>query len=145
VSASSRDDAPALPGSIEPTPEQFARLATADDDGPIVMLNLLRFRPQAGGIDAEDAITGAEAYGRYGVAVQRHLERVGGRVVLVAAPEQAVIAPEGEEWDLVILAEYPSRRAFLEMTTDPGYLEIHAHRAAALADSRLIACKMVSS
>ncbi len=145
MSVSSRDDAPTLPGSIEPTPEQFARLAAADDRGPIVMLNLLRFRPQAGGIDAEDAITGAEAYGRYGVAVQRHLERVGGRVLLVAAPEQAVIAPEGEEWDLVILAEYPSRRAFLEMTTDPGYLEIHAHRAAALADSRLIACKMVSS
>jgi hypothetical protein len=26
------------------------------------------------------------------------------------------------------------------MVSDPGYLAIHAHREAALADSRLIAC-----
>jgi uncharacterized protein (DUF1330 family) len=41
------------------------------------------------------------------------------------------------------VAEYPSRRAFLNMTTDADYLAIHQHRAAALADSRLIACKSV--
>jgi hypothetical protein len=29
---------------------------------------------------------------------------------------------------------------FIEMATDPEYLKIHAHREAALADSRLLAC-----
>ena len=29
---------------------------------------------------------------------------------------------------------------FLSMVTDPDYLQVHSHRAAALADSRLIAC-----
>ena len=126
--------------SIEPTAEQFDRLATSDHAGPIVMLNLLRFKERADGVDAEDGISGAEAYARYGAAVLSHLERVGGRVLLALSPQECVIGPFEGEWDMVVAAEYPSRKAFLEMTSDPGYLEVHGHRAAALADSRLIAC-----
>ena len=37
-----------------------------------------------------------------------------------------MIGPEEGEWDVVLVAEYPSREAFLEMTSDPGYLEVHA-------------------
>ena len=39
---------------------------------------------------------------------------------------------------MVALVAYPSREAFLTMTADPDYLEVHRHRVAALADSRLI-------
>ena len=127
--------------TIEPTPQQFARLAACEDSGPIVMLNLLRFKERADGIHAGQGITGAEAYARYGAAVAEHLERVGGRILFALGPEDSVIGPQDGEWDLVIAVEYPSRRAFLEMTSSPDYLEIHGHRAAALADSRLIACK----
>ena len=129
--------------SIEPTPEQFTRLAESDDDGPIMMLNLLRFKERADGIDAADGITGAEAYTRYGAAVAPFLERAGGRLVMAMAASESVIGPFEGEWDMVLVAEYPSRRAFLTMTTDADYLAIHQHRAAALADSRLIACKSV--
>ncbi len=129
--------------SIEPTPEQFTRLAEADDDGPIMMLNLLRFKERADGVDAADGITGAEAYARYGAAVAPFLERAGGRLVVAMAASESVIGPYEGEWDMVLVAEYPSRRAFLKMTTDADYLAIHQHRAAALADSRLIACKSV--
>jgi uncharacterized protein (DUF1330 family) len=38
------------------------------------------------------------------------------------------------------MVEYPSRQKFLEMASDAEYLEVHEHRAAALSDSRLIAC-----
>ncbi len=126
--------------AIEPTPEQFQRLAAADDDGAVVMVNLLRFKQQADGIDAGDGISGIEAYGRYGAAVAPHLARVGGRILLALAATESVIGPVEGEWDMVIAAEYPSRKAFLEMTSDPDCLAIHGHRAAALADSRLIAC-----
>jgi uncharacterized protein (DUF1330 family) len=126
--------------SIEPTAKQFERLAASEDRGPVIMLNLLRFKERADGIDASDEITGAEAYGRYAAAVSSYLEEAGGRVLLAAAPQESVIGPEEGEWDLVLVVEYPSRSAFLAMTSDPGYLEVHAHRAAALADSRLIAC-----
>jgi uncharacterized protein (DUF1330 family) len=132
------------PPTIHPTPEQLARLADSDQGGPVVMLNLLRFKEVADGIDAADGISGFEAYGRYGAEVASHLERVGGRVLLAAAPQESVIGPDPGEWDLVIAVQYPSRAAFLEMVSDPDYLAIHAHRDAAVADSRLIACGEVT-
>jgi uncharacterized protein (DUF1330 family) len=55
-----------------------------------------------------------------------------------------VIGPPDSEWDLVLLVQYPSRAKFLEMATNPEYLKIHAHRDAALADSRLVACEQLS-
>lgn len=127
--------------NIEPTEQQVARLAASDDSGPVVMLNLLRFKDRADGIDGADGISGAEAYQRYGAAVMPFLARAGGRVLLLAEPQESVIGPDHGEWDLVLVAEYPSRAAFLEMISDPAYLEVHRHRAAALADSRLLACK----
>jgi uncharacterized protein (DUF1330 family) len=130
--------------TIEPTPDQFRRLATSDSQEPVVMINLLRFKLRADGIDAEDGITGAEAYGRYAAAVTKFLTRVGGRVLFAAEPQESVIGPEPGEWDLVLAVEYPSRGAFVAMTSDPDYLAIHGHRAAALADSRLIACASIS-
>ena len=135
---------PADTATIHPTPEQLARLADSVQHGPVVMLNLLRFKDVADGIDAAEGITGAEAYGRYGAAVASHLERVGGRVLLALGPNESVIGPDPGEWDLVIAVEYPSRAAFIEMVSDPDYLAIHAHRDAAVEDSRLIACGAVA-
>jgi hypothetical protein len=54
-----------------------------------------------------------------------------------------VIGPEEAEWDLVVSVLYPSRSAFLTMAMGPEYLKVHAHCDAALAESRLIACKPV--
>jgi hypothetical protein len=46
-----------------------------------------------------------------------------------------LIGPGDEEWDEILLVEYPSKAAFFEMTGDPDYpREI---RGGALADSRL--------
>jgi len=77
---------------------------------------------------------------RYGAAVTKYLEQVGARVLLALSASECVIGPFEGEWDMALAVEYPSRQALLAMTSDPGYLEIHAHRVAALADSRLIAC-----
>jgi uncharacterized protein (DUF1330 family) len=126
--------------TIEPTQAQVERLASAPDTGPVLMLNLLRFKDRADGIDAAEGISGAEAYARYGAAVTEHLTRAGGRVMLALEPLECVIGPEAGEWDLVLVVEYPSRSAFLSMISDPDYLAVHEHRAAAVADSRLIAC-----
>lgn len=130
----------ALP--IHPTPEQVSQLTQSPDDGPIVMLNLLRFKAQADGID--EGVSGAEAYARYSVAVEPFLAGVGGRLLSAIRPSQSVIGPPDSEWDLVLLVHYPSRAKFLEMATNPDYLKIHAHRDAALADSRLVACEQLS-
>jgi uncharacterized protein (DUF1330 family) len=124
--------------TVHPTAEQIQQLASDPDPGPVTMLNLLRFKDRADGIDA--GVSGAEAYARYSVEAERFLQGVGGRLLSAVRPTQSVIGPEAGEWDLVLLVEYPSRAKFLEMATNQDYLKVHAHREAALADSRLIAC-----
>jgi uncharacterized protein (DUF1330 family) len=129
--------------SIEPTPEQLQRLSASDDADPVVMLNLLRFKARADGIDAADQISGAEAYQRYAVAAGEFLVRAGGRVLFAGDAQESVIGPEEGEWDLLLCVQYPSRQAFLTMISDPAYLKISRHRTAALADSRLVACRQM--
>ena len=75
------------------------------DDGPVLMLNLLDFKP--GG--------GAERYGEYAQAVAPLLERAGARIVVAGAGSAALLGPS--KWDAVAMVEYPTRRAFLDMVT----------------------------
>ncbi len=128
--------------SIDPSPDQLKQLAAeADDDTPIVMINLLRYRDRAAyhpGADAEPC-SGREAYQRYGARVMPMLAEAGGKIFWFRSVRQTVIGPDGEEWDDAVLVQYPSRKAFLGMVSRPVYQEAAAHRTAALADSRLIA------
>jgi uncharacterized protein (DUF1330 family) len=128
---------------IHPTTAQVQQLAESTDAEPLVMLNLLRFKQEADGID--QGVSGAEAYARYSEAAEPFLRAVGGQLLSAIHPRQSVIGPPDPEWDLVLLVQYPSRARFLQMATDPEYLKIHAHREAALADSRLIACSDVTT
>jgi uncharacterized protein (DUF1330 family) len=123
---------------IHPTAEQLRALSASQDGGPLVMLNLLRFKPHADGVD--EGLTGAEAYARYSVGAEPFLRAVGGRLRTAVHADDTVIGPGDREWDVVLLVEYPSRQKFLEMAANPEYQKIHAHREAALVDSRLIAC-----
>jgi uncharacterized protein (DUF1330 family) len=123
---------------ILPTAEQLQRLAQSTDAAGVVMLNLLRFKQHADGID--EGVSGAEAYARYSAAAEPFLRGVGGRLLAAFNTRESVVGPDDSEWDLVLVVEYPSRAKFLEMAMNPEYVAIHAHRDAALADSRLIAC-----
>jgi len=127
--------------TIEPTAEQL-RSFVAHDAGiaPLTMLNLLRYRAQAdySGHPEETACAGREAYRRYAAEALRCIEMVGGRVVFMGAAAASLIGPTDEKWDDVLLVEYPSGQAFLEMVGSARYRAIVHHRAAALADSRLV-------
>ena len=128
-------------GAIHPNEDEVRAFLAEAEDGPIIMINLLRYREKAEYPEGSDEApcTGQEAYGRYSDAVMPLLAGVGGRPVFVGLARQSLIAPEGEAWDQAILVEYPSRKAFIEMTTSAAYLAVAHHRTAALADSRLIA------
>lgn len=119
-------------------PDEAGLLGLAErfGEGPVVMVNLIRFRDQAG--EPCEGMTGAEAYGRYSEGTIPFLEGAGARVISALACEEYLIGPAEREWDMVIVVEYPSPTAFLTMVQDPGYLEVHRLRAAALEDSRLI-------
>ena len=51
--------------------------AASDDSGPVVMLNLLRFKDRADGIDAGTESAAPRPSRRYAAAVRRHLDRAG--------------------------------------------------------------------
>ena len=123
---------------IEPDPQTLQRFEQGGDDQPILMLNLLRLRQSAQYEDGEPAVSGQRAYARYSKHVLPLLHEVGGRIVLHARGRFALIAPPGESWDVLLVARYPSRQAFLRMIHSEAYQAIVHHRMAALADSRLI-------
>ena len=129
--------------TIFPTQSQLEELQSLPAEEPVVMLNLLRFKDRADGID--EGVSGREAYARYAAATGSFLEKVGGRLLNAVDARQVVIGPAEAEWDMALLVEYPSPARFLEMAGDPEYLKAHAHRDAALADSRLIACQTVGA
>ena len=127
--------------SVEPTAAQLQRFRQdVTLPGPIVMINLLRYREQANyppGFDATPC-SGREAYQRYAAVALHKVAGVGGKLVWMGTVKGAVIAPEGEEWDDALLVYYPSRQAFLDMVSQPDYQAAAGHRTAALADSRLL-------
>jgi len=126
--------------SVDPTPESVKLLAARVPSGvPVVMLNLLRFREQADYAGATQApCNGRDAYAAYGREIEPYLAQAGGKVIWQGDAKHAFIAPPGEQWDEVLLVEYPSKEAFLSMLKSPGYQAITFHRTAALDDARLI-------
>jgi uncharacterized protein (DUF1330 family) len=124
---------------IAPTKDQIQALLDSDLDTPVVMLNLLRFAGRSGGENGDERGSGRDSYARYGDRVRSMLEKVGGRILWQGLADSVVIGGESDDWDAVILVEYPSRRAFLEMTSSPKYQDVSKDRTAGLADSRLIA------
>lgn len=127
---------------INPTGESLKALASERRDGPVVMINLLRFRDRAGYPERsqDTPCSGAEAYRRYAEIAGPMIQRLGGSMVWLAAVDQVVIGDPDECWDQALLVQYPSRAVFLEMLRIPEYRAATRHRDAALADSRLYAC-----
>lgn len=118
---------------VFPPMEQAAAFFAGPDDGPFVMVNLLKFKDRAEYEDGSDAhLSGAEAYARYGAGVQACLAAVGGAQVY-AGPVTGLLLGEVEElWDMVALARYPSLAAMREMIGLPEYQAIEHHRKAGL-------------
>jgi len=131
---------------IHPESSAVASLAAPSGEGPVVMLNMLRFRATAKYPDGsgQAACSGREAYARYGAAVLKHLQAVGGKPIFRGVAQLTFIGPKDEPWDDVLLVQYPSREAFLQMISDPDYLAASVHRTAALEDSRLIVMRAAS-
>lgn len=126
-----------MTGYVDPTREDFARFREMQREGPVHMLNLLRFREVAAYDDGTVA-TGAEAYAAYARESGPVFARLGGRQVWLGQPELTLIGPAEERWDLAFIAEYPSVDAFVAMLRDPEYHRAVRHRQAAVADSRLV-------
>lgn len=126
--------------AIVPNPQQFQQLAAAPDNGPVVMLNLLKFKQRSDDGDG----SGADAYGRYGDVAVKMVEERGGKILWQGRAEQLLIGEASEQdWDVVVLVEYPSRKTFIEMVSNPDYMKSHGYREAGLEKTVLLACQQV--
>jgi uncharacterized protein (DUF1330 family) len=104
------------------------------EDGPFVMVNLLKFKEKAEYPDgSEPELSGREAYARYGVEVAKLVEGLGGSIRYSGAVTGLLLGEVEELWDQVALAEYPSLAAFRAMAMSPEMHAIEHHRVAGLA------------
>ena len=119
---------------VTPSPEQAAAFFGGGEDGAFVMVNLLKFKPKAEYEDGSDAdLSGAEAYARYGAAVQACIAAVGAKGVFSGAVTGLMLGEVEENWDMVAMVEYPTLASFQKMVSSPEYQAITHHRAAGLA------------
>ena len=105
------------------------RYLAEDPDGPVVMLNLLRFRPDGG---AEKYQSYAQRFESAGINAKYGVE-----VVYAGVGGVPLVAEDGQQWDMVALIRYPSRRHFVEMVNDPVYQGFEHLRTEALVESVL--------
>ena len=125
--------------SIRPNPEQFRQLGQSAEKGPVVMLNLLKFKRVVKG----ETGSGEDAYRRYGDTAVAMIEERGGHVLWQGRSDQILIGDPAEDWDTVALVEYPSRQSFIEMVSNPDYMKVHEFREAGLERTIVIACTRV--
>jgi len=120
--------------AVEPSKEQLEGFAQPGPEGPIYMLNLLRYKDKAEYEDGrETELTGREAYGLYAQGVFELLSEFGGGAMFHGEIERLMLGEVEDLWDQVAIAQYPSRQAMLDMVMSPRYQEISVHRSAGLA------------
>lgn len=106
--------------SLDINVEEFSRFKRSDHQGPVVMLNLLKFKPDGG----------ARCYGRYASQVEKMVTDRGGKTLYAGFAGELLTG--SEEWDAVLLVQYPSRQAFMDMIKSPEYQKAHKDREEAL-------------
>jgi len=119
--------------------ENIKRVVTIPENvpgtGPVLMLNLVKFADRRLYIE------------EYLPAFKRVTGLLGieAKVNLVSDILASVVADEGEDWDAMLVVEYPSVEAFLTVAQSDAYREIaEPLRLAALADLKLYMTRRVA-
>jgi uncharacterized protein (DUF1330 family) len=124
-----------------PTQFQLEKLMSLPADAPVGALNLFQFNsraqyqpgdPEYGTPEAD--VPGEEAYARYSTAAGPFVVGCGGKVVFSTPVDQVMIGPEQPAWDIVAIMYFPTRRAFMEMLSDPEFQKASRHRKAAFVN-----------
>jgi hypothetical protein len=128
---------------LEPGDENAVALFTRGIEGPLTMLNLLKFRETADysrhpGLAPATPITGRQAYERYVRHTLPYLEESGGELVYLGTGGAYLVGPVGQGWDMAMLVRQRSVESFMAFATNEEYLAGIGHRVAALEDSRIL-------
>jgi hypothetical protein len=129
--------------TLEPTQAAGRAFWQRGIAGPVVMLNLLRFRGVADySADPHLApaapISGAAAFDRYIAHTLPYLKESGGELLFLGEGGRFLIGPAEERWDRAMLVRQSGVQSFMAFADHAGYLAGLGHRTAALEDSRLL-------
>jgi uncharacterized protein (DUF1330 family) len=129
---------------IDPTGARIKDLRDNGPEGPIVMLNLLKFNRIATYPDGhpDAGSTGAEAYARYERLFMQTVGAVSQAQPIYEGPAMRILAGSDADgdWDRMLIVRYPSRQHFLAMMADDTYRDGLVHRYAALERAILLQC-----
>ena len=122
---------------LDPNPVQLKNFQQCDQGTPIHMFNALKFRKFADYGTHRQAVSGQlvyrERYGRLAIAC---IHKSGGTLVADTQYQFTLIGANGDprmgQWDEVVIAQYPSRQAFLNMLRLDTYQHALVHRQAGL-------------
>lgn len=118
---------------VHPSKEQMEGFLEPGHEGPIYMVNLLKFRQSANYEDGRDCdLSGAQAYAIYGRAVSQLVRDLGGAMVFSGNVSRLMLGEVEDLWDQVAIVMYPSRAAMLDMVVSDAYRDIAVHRDAGL-------------
>ena len=114
-------------------PERIMAMLEKGPDGPIFMVNLLKFKDKAEYEDGRATeLSGRDAYMIYGRAVTDLLPKFGGRGLFAGDVTFLALGQVEELWDEIAIASYPSRADMVRMSMSPEWQEISVHRTAGL-------------
>lgn len=118
--------------AIAPKPAQIHEFLAVE--GPVAMVNLLKYRKQAVYEDGRETdLTGRQAYGLYATEMKKLVEASGGRFIFTAEVASLLLGDVEELWDQVGIVEYSSSKALLTIASSPEFQAIEVHRVAGLA------------
>ncbi len=125
--------------------EYGRRLATTppDEDGPVWMVNLMKYRDVAEYADGRDEqISGREADDRY--TPLGPLADIGAEIVFAGEVDQQLLG-DAPVWDRVGVVKYPTRRSFIDMQQRRDFKELHAHKDAGMQETFVIGCQPIDA
>lgn len=103
-------------------------------DGPIFMVNLLKFKDRAVYEDGRETdLSGRQAYQLYGRAVAALLGEYDGEFVFIGDVTFLALGQAEELWDEVAIVKYSSRADLLAMSSSDAWQAAAVHRSAGLA------------
>jgi len=113
-------------------PETSREFMAKDDGRPFYVINVFRFKEQASAlVQNGSGLTGREAFAEFSQRAVPLWLRYGTHPVFATNDSPAF----DEEWDLVSVVRYRSRRDFMEIQTNPEFHSILPYRLAATEDN----------
>ncbi len=113
------------------SPFNVEALANSASDGPVAMLNLVKYRNR-------------EAYGEYGRLTGKLVAEHGGRMLWAGNVTEVALDDGGDtDWDFAAIVVYPSRQAFIDLVTSEQYLDANEVRRTAVVKPVVLAADTV--